>query len=421
MRVYVLTKLYSAFIYLLLPLLWFRLLLKSRTRPQYWDRWWQRFGLVPRRGDRPLCIHAVSVGEVRSIIPFVKLVKANHPDLPIIITTMTPTGAEQVRLLAGEDAEHYWLPYDAPWCVRRFLNRVNPRAILFIETEIWPNFLVSAAKLGIPSALVNARMTRRSSYGYERYLDVIRPGMMSFNKLLARTQDDADRLVRLGARPERVFNNGDIKFDLDLPEFDADVSDDWLKQKQRGIWLAASTHEGEEEVIIEWHRRLREVMPKLLLMIAPRHPERFDAVAELLEEKNTSFSRRSVTNVPQSDDAVYLIDTLGELMRFYSLSDVALVAGSVLAYGGHNPVEPASLAVPILSGPRIENFEVMFDDLQQCGGAFVGDLDELPNTLVQLLSEDSTRKQMAESAKQWYESQRGATQRVYDHCKDWLA
>lgn len=402
--------LYSLLFYLALPFVFLRILWRSRRLPAYRQRLGERLGFYPVTFDKCLWVHAVSVGETIAAIPLIKALQARYPNLPMVVTTMTPTGAMRVKLALGETVTHVYLPYDLPDACRRFLRAMQPVAGIMIETELWPNMVAACYEKHIPICLVNARLSERSAQGYQRVASLTREMLRQVTLIAANGRPDADRFIALGAPKEKVMVTGNIKFDLVIPDELATASIALRETlgKDRFIWIAASTHEGEEEIVLSVHQKLLEVNKKALLILVPRHPDRFDAVAKLCEQRFKT-KRRSQAGMDNNAFDVFLGDTMGELLLMYSVADVAFVAGSLVPRGGHNMLEPAALCKPILTGPYIFNFA-------EIGALFfsanamtkVTNIETLTEQLILLMQRPSERELMGKRALQVMNDNRGA-------------
>ena len=369
--------LYSALLLLLTPLALLRLWLRGRGNPDYRKRWGERLGLVPVLPERQrLWVHAVSVGETIAAAPLLRAWQAAHPDWALLVTTTTPTGSAQVRRMFGDSVEHCYLPFDLPWLVAMFLRRSQPTLAIVMETEIWPNLYAGAQRRGLPLIMANARLSDRSFKAYRRLRWLVGPTLQRVALIAARGREDAERFVALGAAADRVEALGNLKFDLERsPQVVAagQAWRDWLGH-DRPVWIAASTHPGEEEQVLAAHRQLLQQQPQALLLLAPRHPERAEAVLAMVKAAGLQPLRRSgLGPAPQPPapglpapgaGAVLVVDTLGELMGFYAASDIAYVGGSLVPNGGHNPLEPLVLERPVLSGPQVFNFREVYAELQ---------------------------------------------------------
>ncbi len=365
--------LYTLLFHLGLPLLAVRLWLRARKAPAYGQRLGERFAYrLPPMEPGGIWVHAVSVGESIAAAPMIRQLLLRHPELPITVTCMTPTGSERIQaLFAGEPRiQHCYLPYDLPWASGRFLDHVRPRLAVIIETELWPNHIHQCARRGIPVALANGRLSERSARGYARFSRLTAPMLAEMSLLAVQTQVEAERFLALGARPECVQVTGSIKFDLNVdptvPVRAARLREQW-QASERPVWIAASTHEGEDEVILAAHRQLLASHADALLILVPRHQERFASIHALCRAQGFTTVQRSLDQPVTAATQVLLGDTMGELLFLYALADIAFVGGSLVANGGHNPLEPAALTKPVLSGPHMFNFLEIGAMLREAG------------------------------------------------------
>lgn len=365
--------LYTLLFHLGLPLLALRLWLRARKAPAYAQRLGERFAFrLPALQPGGLWVHAVSVGESIAAAPMIRQLLLRHPELPITVTCMTPTGSERIQaLFAGEPRiQHCYLPYDLPWAAGRFLDHVRPRLAVIMETELWPNHVHQCARRGIPVALANGRLSERSAKGYARFARLTAPMLAEMSLLAVQTKVEAQRFLALGARPECVQVTGSIKFDLNvdpaLPVRATHLREQW-QADGRAVWIAASTHEGEDAVVLAAHRQLLESHADALLILVPRHQERFASVHALCKAQGFATVQRSLGQPVTAQTQVLLGDTMGELLFLYALADIAFVGGSLVANGGHNPLEPAALAKPVLSGPHMFNFLEIGAMLREAG------------------------------------------------------
>lgn len=348
-------------VYFLLPYAIGNLLWRGLRYPAYWHRWPERFGFVaPLRGRRVLWVHAVSVGEVRSAAPLVAALVERYPGHRIVVTTMTPTGSQQVKELFGDSVSHCYVPYDFPVAVRRFLDRVHPEAAVIAETEFWPNLFAECGRRGVPLLLVNGRVSQASLRGYLRVPRIARATLANAELFCAQTRVDAQRLRNLGAPGELVHVTGNLKFDVGLP---ASLLDDARALRarwgtERRVWIAASTHRGEERKVLDAYAELRRRYSDLLLVLVPRHPERFRAVARLCRSRGFAVALRSCTpGALPAGTEVLVGDTMGELQRLYAAADVAFIGGSLVPHGGQNLLEACAVHVPVVFGPHMFHFE----------------------------------------------------------------
>ena len=411
--------LYTLLLHLALPLIALRLALRARKAPAYARRINERFSLgLPAMKPGGIWVHAVSVGESIAAAPMIRALQARHPELPITVTCMTPTGSERIQALFGESVQHCYLPYDLPWAAARFLDRVQPRLAVVMETELWPNHIHQCAKRNIPVALANARLSERSARGYARFGKLTAPMLGELSLIAVQTQTEAQRFLDLGARPGCVEVTGSIKFDLKI---DAELLQraDALRQQwqatTRPVWIAASTHAGEDEIVLAAHRQLLKTQPDALLILVPRHPERFNSVHELCISERLTTRRRSTAEAVQASDQVLLGDTMGELLFLYALADIAFVGGSLVANGGHNLLEPAALGKPVLSGPHLFNFLEIAAQLREAGAmSEVENAMQLADKVAALLNEPSEMQHMSQAGLSVLKANQGALERLLE-------
>lgn len=371
-----------------------RILIKSFRNPAYLQRIGERFGFFSSSigSQGGLWVHSVSVGETLAVVPLIQQLRRVYPDMPITVTTMSPTGSDCVKERLGDTVFHVYAPYDLPFALNEFFTKVKPICALIIETEIWPNLLYGCRKRGIPVVLANARLSKRSAARYASFPNFTRGLLDQLTLIAAQSRNDAERFLQLGALPNRVRVINNIKYDQSIP---ADVHEKaavftamWSGRK---VWLAASTHEGEEALILEAFAAVKRQMPEVLLFLVPRHPERFTKVEALCRKKGFVVQRRSLNaqHCPVHVD-VFLGDSMGELQTFYAAADLAYVGGSLVPVGGHNMLEPAALGVAIITGPHIFNFAEIAGLLMATGGLIkVENVTELGTKVVELLADES--------------------------------
>ena len=387
-----------------------RLGLRGLRNPAYWQRWSERFGYAPVM-EQAGCIwlHAVSVGETRAAVPLVRALMQHYPGRRILITTMTPTGSDQVRELFGKQVEHCYVPYDLPTAVWRFLNRTRPALAIIMETELWPNLFHQCHKRGIPLILANVRMSEKSAHGYRRFAGLTRATLANVSRVGAQAEGDAERLRALGATQVEV--TGSIKFEMDVP---ADLAAKAAALRsgfgERPVWVAASTRVGEEEQVLDAFARLRERIPRLLLVLVPRHPERFDSVAKLCHQRGFPIERRSERKDGVAPDtAILLGDTMGEMLLFHAAADVAYIGGSLVPLGGQNLLEAAAVGTPVVFGPHMFNFsDISRMALERGAGRQVQDAAELTNAVTDYLENPSARRAAGEAGQRMVAENRGA-------------
>ena len=412
--------LYTILLYFLTPAILLRLWWRGKRAPAYRQRWAERFGWLsplPTAQHNSLWVHAVSVGEVQAVIPLIKQLQQHFPTQAILVTTMTPTGSARVQAAFGAQVAHVYLPYDLPDAIARFLRRTQPRVLILMETELWPNLLHACRHRNISVVLANARLSARSARGYQRFSALTRPMLSCLNRIAAQTETDAQRFLACGAVAEQVTVTGSIKFDLALPT-DIDTQAQQLRaqwQLHRPVWIAASTHAGEDAQVLTAFKTVQHALPEALLILVPRHPERFDAVAELCMETGLTIARRSQGEIPTSNTGIYLGDTMGELLLLYAASDVAFVGGSLVPTGGHNPLEPAALQTPVLVGAHTFNFAEISSKLIALGAASrVQNSTTLAHAVLQYLQNPQVSQQAGYQGQQFVDANRGALARLLD-------
>lgn len=413
--------LYTALFYLGLPLVAIRLWLRARKAPAYAKRIGERFSCnMPTLQPGGIWVHAVSVGESIAAAPMIRALLQRYPQLPITVTCMTPTGSERIQALFANEPriQHCYLPYDLPCAAARFLDRVQPKLAVIMETELWPNHIHQCAKRGIPVALANGRLSERSAKGYGRFSKLTAPMLAEMSLFAVQTEAEAQRFRDLGARPETVEVTGSIKFDLtidpQLLQRAAKLRSQWQAQ-DRPVWIAASTHEGEDAVVLDAHRRLLANHPDALLILVPRHPERFNSVFDLCQREGFATVRRSTGAHVDAQTSVLLGDTMGELLFLYALADSAFVGGSLVANGGHNLLEPAALAKPVISGPHLFNFLDIAAQLREAGAlAEVDDAEGLAVEVQRLFELPRDAQRMAEAGLAVMRRNQGALQRLLE-------
>jgi 3-deoxy-D-manno-octulosonic-acid transferase len=413
--------LYTALFYLGLPLVAIRLWLRARKAPAYARRIGERFSYgMPTLQPGGIWVHAVSVGESIAAAPMIRALLQRYPTLPITVTCMTPTGSERIQALFANEPriQHCYLPYDLPCAAARFLDRAQPKLAVIMETELWPNHIHQCAKRGIPVALANGRLSERSARGYGRFSKLTAPMLAEMSFFAIQTETEAQRFRDLGARPETVEVTGSIKFDLtiapQLLQRAGELRGQW-QASERPVWIAASTHEGEDEVVLNAHRRLLANHPDALLILVPRHPERFNSVFELCQREGFATVRRSTGTNVDAQTSVLLGDTMGELLFLYALADSAFVGGSLVANGGHNLLEPAALAKPVISGPHLFNFLDIAAQLREAGAlAEVDDAEGLAVEVQRLFELPRDAQRMADAGLAVMRRNQGALQRLLD-------
>ena len=413
--------LYSAVLYVLTPVTVYHLIWRGFRFREYYQRWNARYASDGQPRPRiDVWLHAVSVGEVNAAVPVVDALRRAHPDWRWLVTTITPTGSERVRALWGEGVEHGYVPYDLPGAISRFLRHYRPRLALVMETELWPNLLFGCRDQGIPTYILNARLSARSLRGYRVLAPLISRVVRTLKRIGAQSTLDGKRFVALGAMPGGVVDTGNLKFDIAAPEgLDGFVRAFGDQVGQRPVWIAASTHEDEEAAVVALHRELRRRWPDLLLLWAPRHPERFPRVAEQAQAAGWKVATRRKSTWPNAGDDVFVIDTLGELMPFYACAEVAFVGGSLQPIGGHNLLEPAAVGTAMVTGPHLHNFAEISKRLKEAGALLIAeDAQGVGVARGQLLEDAAKRQTMVDAGRALVEQGRGALAKTLQMIND---
>ncbi|MBG2914114.1 lipid IV(A) 3-deoxy-D-manno-octulosonic acid transferase [Proteus terrae] len=411
-----LLRLYQVLLYLIQPLIWLRLLLRSRKAPAYRKRWGERYGFCKGKVvPQGILLHSVSVGETLAAVPLVRALRHHYPDLPITVTTMTPTGSERVRSAFGDDVYHVYLPYDLPGSVNRFLKTVDPKLVIIMETELWPNLISKLHQRKIPLIIANARLSERSAAGYQKLGNFVKTMLQKITLIAAQNQEDGERFIELGLKRSHLHVTGSLKFDISVtPELAARavaLRRQWAAH--RPVWIATSTHEGEETIILETHKKLLTQFPQLLLILVPRHPERFPKAEQLTREAGLKYTLRSTDAVPDAQTQVVIGDTMGELMLLYGIADLAFVGGSLVERGGHNPLEAAAHAIPVIMGPHTFNFKNICAKLDQAEGLItVTDSESMATAIASLLNDEDYRRYYGRHAVEVLHENQGALLRL---------
>ena len=391
---------------------------KALWNPEYRGRLPQRLGFVePQAQPGCLWVHAVSVGEVQAAAALIAALRKEVAGTEIVITTVTPTGAQRARALFGDRVRHCYLPYDLPGAVRRFLDRIRPSVAIILETEIWPTLYDALGRRGIPLVMGSARVSAKSVDRYRRMASLFRETLSHGILIGAQSEADAERFRAIGAAPERVRVTGNVKFDLEMPQASVDAGREFRRQcgTARPVWIAGSTHEGEEDAALAAHEAVIARHPGALLVLVPRHPQRFEAVRALLRKRGVRFAQRSQGGIPAAGQPVFLLDTLGELQAFYAAADVAFVGGSLVPIGGHNLLEPAVLGLPILSGPHTHNAQDIAELLQQCGALrIVRSREELAQRVTECFDDPERARAAGAQGRQSVAQSRGAVAQLVE-------
>lgn len=395
-------------------------LYKSKpNKPKFGKRWKEHFGITPKliSKQRPIWIHAVSVGESIAATPLIKEIKKQNPEQSIVVTTTTSTGAEQIEKL-GCLVEHRYMPIDFGFAVKGFLKAIQPKKMLIIETELWPNTLHQVSKFGVPITVVNARLSEKSRNNYAKFqpvFNIIEPYLI---KVLCQSQSDADHFESLGVAKNKLAVTGSIKFDIQIADTVKEKAKALRSElgEHRPIWIAASTHEGEDQVILDVHQQILTQQPNALLILVPRHPERFDNVYKLCVQKGFTTTRRTHSSNATQNTQVYLGDTMGEMLVLIGASDICFMAGSLLGkkVGGHNMLEPAALEVAVVNGPSYYNFKEITEELIEHHGIIICEPDAISKHVQELLSTSDMRQHQAEKALTVVQRNQGSLQRTLD-------
>ncbi len=413
-------RLYTLLLWLLLPLMLLRLFWRGRRLPGYRHHVLERLGFYRRCAKQPVIwLHAVSVGETRAAAPLVEALRQRYPDHTILLTHMTPTGRETGRQLFGDTVLQAYLPYDFPFAIRRFLRHFRPTAGLLLETELWPNLAQVCRQLHTPLLLVNARLSERSARRYRRIRPLIEPALKALSGLAAQTAADARRLEQLGAPAATI--TGNLKFDISPPQELVERGRAWRQAAgQRLVWLAGSTRDGEEALVLDMLARLAD--DTALLILVPRHPQRFDEVARLVQSRGLALQRRSETMTIAPSTRVWLGDSMGEMYAYYAASDLAVIGGSILPFGGQNLIEACAVGTPVLLGMHTENFADVARQAIEAGAALrVAQLQNWPENLQTLLQDRSKREAMGQAGQAFAARHRGATERTMAYIERWLS
>ena len=408
--------LYAWLLRLLVPIVLLRLLWRGFRNPGYWRRWPERFGFIPAVAGRLIWIHAVSVGEVHAAAPLVRALQNNYPGYQLLITTTTPTGSLQVRKLFGAQVTHCYVPYDLPSAVRRFLDRARPELALIMEMEIWPTIFHQCRARSIPICVANARMSEASMRRYLRFPRLTQATLQQVSVLAVQSNSDAERLRLMGAADEVIVITGSIKFDIDSPprlkESAVALRHTW--GVERPVWIAASTHAGEEEQVLAVHASLKKYFSNLLLVLVPRHPERFAHVARVARNHEFDIALRSEGAKRLGAQIDVLIgDTMGELPLFFAAADMAFIGGSLVVTGGHNLLEASAAGIPVIFGPHMFNFdEISRTALAHGAGTQVRNQTELGEAVTAYLRDPGLRRHVGEAGKKMVEENRGALEKT---------
>jgi 3-deoxy-D-manno-octulosonic-acid transferase len=408
--------LYTSLFTLLLPLVLLRLYWRGIKAPAYRKRWLERLAVYSHlHAQNVIWFHAVSVGEAEAVFPLIRNFQTRFPDHPILVTTTTPTGSSRVQTILGDSVEHVYLPYDIPLIVMRFFNRFKPKLAVIMEKEIWPNLFAECGKRNIPLFIINARLSANSARGYKKIAALVQPALNNVTAVLTQTQDDQQRFMAIGSNPEATKVVGNIKFDVSLSA-DLIEAGNLLKRQifpARFVWLVASTHKGEDEIFLDLYRQVKTAIPELLLLLVPRHPERFKSVQKLAEDRKLNTVMRSGQAFCNRQTDVYIADTMGELKMLYAASDLAFVGGSMVPVGGHNILEPLAAGVPVMFGPHMINFQEISDNVLMAKAAVqVSSTVELVEVLTKIHQDAQFKQELVTRGTAFLQANQGATEAI---------
>jgi len=416
---------YNVILYLWLPITYLRLWRKGQQSPEYRKRWGERLGFfsIKEKYKNGICFHCVSVGETLAAIPLIKKVQNQYPHIPITVTSTTPTGSEQIKLAFADTVFHIYLPFDTLGAVKRFFSKINPKVLVIIETELWPNLLHFSRINNTKVLLTNARLSEKSAAGYQRFSQLTYKMMRDISHVSAQTEDDGERYFQLGLDKKKLSISGNIKFDIQhhntLKEKSQLLRQEWAPN--RPVWVAGSIHLDELNDIFIAFEKVLAVIPDALLVVVPRHPEYFNKVSERIKKSPFNMIKRSDNCIPDTNVQIVLGDSMGELLLFWGIADVAFVGGSLMASGGHNPVEPAVCSLPIVTGPHIYNFKLVYQLLEQKNGVlFAQNSQELATCILTLLQSPIHRKDLGKNAFLVVKENRGALNRQFNELEKLL-
>ena len=418
---------YTLLLALAAPLLLWGLYRTKPGKPHFGARWKEHFGFTPRLATTtaPIWIHAASVGEAIAIVPVIKALKQAYPEQAIVVTTTTSTGAEQVAKL-GELVEHRYMPIDFAWCVRGFLKAIKPKLFLIVEKELWLNTLMCVHQQKIPTIIVNARLSERSAKRYQSFSFFTHQLLNKIDKILCLHDDDAQRFIAIGAQQHQIAVTGSIKYDITIANTVFEQAQSLRQQlgKQRPIFVAASTHQGEDEQVLDAYQAVLQQYPDAMVIIVPRHPQRFDSVAKLAIERGLMVHRRTDTTPIKANTQLYLADTMGEMLVMLATADVTFMGGSLVGekVGGHNLLEPAAVAKPAITGPSFYNFEDITQQLLAAGAIEIcQNSHQLAQQLVTLFNDPERQQHMGAQGQRIVIENQGAVNKTIANIHFYLA
>ena len=409
--------LYTLLTILALPLIFARLWWRGRRNRDYRQRWAERWGSYRPAPNAEPCVvfHAVSVGEVHAAMPLLEAWLQRHPEQSVVVTTTTPTGSARVRQLLDKRVKHVYLPYDLPWFVAGFIRQFNPKLLVLMETELWPNLIHVCRQHQCPVLLVSARLSPKSFASYQLIGSLSRAMMQQLTQVAAQATADGERFVQLGLPPERLVVTGSLKFDLAIQTEKLSAARQIKAGWRRPVWIAASTRAGEEALVLAAHKQMLARIPDLLLVLVPRHPERFRLAQELASARGLKNVKQSSAATVTADTNVLVGDTLGDMHFYYGLADVAFVGGSLVPNGCQNIIEAAAFGLPVVTGRSLYNFQVASDELRRAGAMLVvANAAELGKVVVELLQNDERRLSMGQKARAVVAANLGATLRTLE-------
>ncbi|PST94566.1 3-deoxy-D-manno-octulosonic acid transferase [Photobacterium iliopiscarium] len=418
---------YTLLLALAAPLLLWGLYRTKPGKPHFGARWKEHFGFTPRLATTtaPIWIHAASVGEAIAIVPVIKALKQAYPEQTIVVTTTTSTGAEQVAKL-GELVEHRYMPIDFAWCVRGFLKAIKPKLFLIVEKELWLNTLMCVHQQKIPTIIVNARLSERSAKRYQSFSFFTHQLLNKIDKILCLHDDDAQRFIAIGAQQHQIAVTGSIKYDITIANTVFEHAQNLRQQlgAQRPIFVAASTHQGEDEQVLDAYQAVLQQYPDAMVIIVPRHPQRFDSVAKLAIERGLMVHRRTDTTPIKANTQLYLADTMGEMLVMLATADVTFMGGSLVGekVGGHNLLEPAAVAKPAITGPSFYNFEDITQQLLAAGAIEIcQNSHQLAQQLVTLFNDPERQQHMGAQGQRIVIENQGAVNKTIANIHFYLA
>ena len=418
---------YTLLLALAAPLLLWGLYRTKPGKPHFGARWKEHFGFTPRLATTtaPIWIHAASVGEAIAIVPVIKALKQAYPEQAIVVTTTTSTGAEQVAKL-GELVEHRYMPIDFAWCVRGFLKAIKPKLFLIVEKELWLNTLTCVHQQKIPTIIVNARLSERSAKRYQSFSFFTHQLLNKIDKILCLHDDDAQRFIAIGAQQHQIAVTGSIKYDITIANTVFEHAQNLRQQlgAQRPIFVAASTHQGEDEQVLDAYQAVLQQYPDAMIIIVPRHPQRFDSVAKLAIERGLTVHRRTDTTPIKANTQLYLADTMGEMLVMLATADVTFMGGSLVGekVGGHNLLEPAAVAKPAITGPSFYNFEDITQQLLAAGAIEIcQNSHQLAQQLVTLFNDPERQQHMGAQGQRIVIENQGAVNKTIANIHFYLA